>query len=96
MTYMDQLGSGDMAPRGQYDRPYLDIAAQLRAKIRGGRWQPGDRLPTLAQMQEEYDRSKNTVRGAIEQLRAEGLVVTRGKSLYVANPLPAEATDASE
>ena len=87
---MDPVGSPDMAPRGQYDRPYLDIAAQLRAKIRAGRWQPGDRLPTLAQLQDEFDRSKNTVRGALAQLRTEGLIVTRGKSMYVENPLPPE------
>lgn len=88
---MGQLGSGDMAPRGQYDRPWKGIAADLRAKIYGGRWQPGDRLPTMAQMQEEYGHSKNTVAGAINQLREEGLVVTRGKSLYVQKPLPEEA-----
>lgn len=93
---MDPVGSPDMAPRGQYDRPYLEIAAQLRAKIRAGRWQPGDRLPTLAQLQDEYDRSKNTVRGALAQLRAEGLIVTHGKSMYVADPLPPTAGGHSE
>ena len=82
---MDPVGSPGMAPRGQYDRPYLDIAAQLRVKIRAGRWQPGDRLPTLAQLQDEYGRSKNTVRGALAQLQAEGLIASRGKSYYVSS-----------
>lgn len=76
-----------MAPRGMYDRPWKEIAADLRSKILTGRWQPGDRLPTLAQLQQEHGRSKNTVAGAIRQLRAEGLIVTRGKSYYVSDDL---------
>lgn len=82
---MDQVGSPDMAPRGQYDRPWKNIASDLRAKIRAGRWQPGDRLPTLAQLQEEYGHSKNTVAGALRSLRDEGVVTTRGKSYYVSS-----------
>lgn len=83
---MGQVGSGDMAPRGRYERPYLRIAADLRAKILAGRWQPGDRLPTTAELQKVYGRSKNTIAGAIRELRSEGYVVTRGKSLYVQEP----------
>jgi GntR family transcriptional regulator len=85
---MGQVRSADVSPRGEYERPWRHIAADLRAKIRAGRWQPGDRLPTMAELQHEYGRSKNTVAGAINQLRTEGLIVTRGKSLYVQNPLP--------
>jgi 8-oxo-dGTP pyrophosphatase MutT (NUDIX family) len=55
-----------------------------------------DRLPTLAQLQQEYGRSKNTVAGAISQLRREGLVVTRGKSLYVEETLPVTSADTPE
>lgn len=56
----------------------------MRAKINGGRWQTGDRLPTMAQLQADYGRSKGTIRNAIEELRTDGLVTTRGGSgIYV-------------
>jgi 8-oxo-dGTP pyrophosphatase MutT (NUDIX family) len=76
-----------------YDRPWHKIAADIRSKIQTGRWRPGDRLPTLAQLQEEHGRSKNTVAGAVRQLRDEGYVVTRGKSYYVSEdpPMPPSA-----
>lgn len=86
---MGQVSSPDMA--AQYDRPWKKIAADLRRKIHAGRWQPGDRLPTIAQLQIDYPRedtgrprAKGTIRAAINQLVAEGLVVVRGSSgIYV-------------
>jgi 8-oxo-dGTP pyrophosphatase MutT (NUDIX family) len=82
-----------MAPRGVYERPYQEIAARMRDRIVAGRWLPGDRLPTLAELQAEYGRSKNTIVRALAILQAEGRVVTRGKSHYVqeAGPLPEPA-----
>lgn len=82
-----------MAPRGMYDRPWNKIAADIRSKIQTGRWQPGDRLPTLGQFQEEHGKSKNTVARALRQVREEGFVVTRGKSYYVSEdpPMPPSA-----
>lgn len=71
-------------PTGQYERRWQVIAADLRAKIKAGRWQPGDRLPTMGQLQEEHDAAKGTVRLAINALREEGLVTTRtGSGIYV-------------
>ncbi|WP_445942297.1 GntR family transcriptional regulator [Pseudonocardia sp. T1-2H] len=71
-------------PTGQYERRWQVIAADLRAKIQAGRWQPGDRLPPMSQLQEEYDAAKGTVRFAINALRDEGLVTPRtGSGIYV-------------
>lgn len=80
---MGQVESGDMA--AQYDRPWKQITADLRRKIHNGRWQPGDRLPTIAQLQAEYGgRAKGTIRSAINKLAEEGLVIVRGSSgIYV-------------
>jgi DNA-binding GntR family transcriptional regulator len=67
-----------------YDRPWRHIAADLRAKIVGGRWQPGDRLPTIPQLQQQYGVARNTVRNAINHLVDEGLLYTRtGSGIYV-------------
>lgn len=82
MTPLAQLGSGGVA--ADYPRPWTEIADDLRAKILDGRWQPGDRLPTLSQLADEYDRARGTVQNAINALRREGLVYTRGSSgIYV-------------
>ncbi len=66
----------------QYDRPWRRIAADLRAKITAGRWLPGDRLPTLQQLATQYGVARGTIRNAVDQLRADGLIANRG--LYVA------------
>lgn len=85
---MDQVESAGMAARGEYERPWQRIAADLRAKIRSGRWQSGDRLPTMARLQVEYGVAKGTVRNALDLLRSEGLIIARGRSLYVEEDLP--------
>lgn len=73
-----------------YDRPWRHIAADLRVKILSGRWQTGDRLPTLAELQRQYGGvAKNTVRNAINLLADEGLVHTRtGSGIYVVYQRP--------
>lgn len=80
---MDQLSSAIVAARGEYDRPWKRIANDMREKVSDGRWRSGDRLPTIAELQVEYQVSKNTIRGALGQLREEGLLDMRGRSLYV-------------
>ncbi len=85
------MGQGDVTCSGhlrsaamaaQYDRPWRRIAADLRAKITAGRWLPGDRLPTLQQLATQYGVARGTIRNAVDQLRADGLIANRG--LYVA------------
>lgn len=84
--------TGDfVSGRGDYDRAHRHIAADLRTKLREGRWRAGDRLPTIAEMQETYAHlgtregkpvAKGTVQRALQQLRDEGLIETRGRSFY--------------
>lgn len=65
------------------------LAAQLRNRIVTGNLQPGDRLPTQAELRALYAVSDNTIRAAIESLRDEGLVETvRGKGVFVRQPPP--------
>ena len=57
--------------------PYLQIADDLRRQIKAGRYQPGDRLPSLSAMSADYGSASETVRRALRTLREEGLVATQ-------------------
>ncbi len=56
------------------------IAAALRAMITRGGLQPGDRLPSKAELSEMYGAHFLTVRRALKTLAAEGLVRTVPRS----------------
>jgi GntR family transcriptional regulator len=67
-------------------RPSLaeEIVATLRSRIDGATYPPGSRLPTEAQLCEEFGVSRATVRTAIKELDVVGLVYTRhGLGTYV-------------
>lgn len=55
---------------------YRVIADQLGRDIRAGKWAPGERLPSYADLAELYGVSVTTTRGAIQKLVAENLVFT--------------------
>ena len=80
----------------QYERPYQQIAAELRRQIKAGRWRTGDRLPTVTQLAEEWGRARGTIRLATDLLVKEGLVIKRGGSgIYVAGQAPQRQRPAS-
>jgi len=62
----------------------------LRRRISSGEWQPGDRLPTLEALVEEFKVGRVTVRHALDLLADEGLIARhrdrRGSSV-IAQPL---------
>jgi DNA-binding GntR family transcriptional regulator len=45
--------------------PYLREARNLRERIAGGEWLPGEALPPLRQLAEHYSVSHTTVRRAV-------------------------------
>jgi len=55
-----------------------EIAGELRARIRSGDLQPGDRLPTMAELGTSYEVNRQTARQALIALKDEGLVEYRG------------------
>ena len=64
---------------------YRQLDQILRGKILEGIWKPGDQLPTEAELIAQYGVSRITVRGAIKQLVADGLLVrSQGKGTFVA------------
>lgn len=65
--------AGEYAPQRASKR---HIAHQLRAEILSGKLPAGARLPSEAHLMRRFPASRVTVRAAIAQLRAEGLIVT--------------------
>lgn len=63
---------------------YLQIAEDIVQQIRAGVLEPGDQVPSEAEMVERYGVSGGTIRKAMTEIRASGLVDTRhGKGSYV-------------
>lgn len=66
---------------------YIQIANDLRAAISADELPHGAQLPSLRTMEEEYGASTGTVRKALDQLVAEGLVYSRqGQGVFVRRP----------
>src|SRR6266508_3222 len=71
---------------------YRDIAQDLRTRIAGGEFAPGDRLPSIQALMEHYEvPGPNTIRQAQQLLVDDGLVETRqgvGAFVLRAEPVP--------
>ena len=66
---------------------YLQVADALRQDVQQGRYEPGDQLPSERDLRERFSVSTNTIRAAIVQLRAEGLVLShQGRGVFVLEP----------
>lgn len=57
--------------------PYLQLAAILRDRIESGELAPGQMVPSIVTLAQEYGIAKTTVRKAMALLRDEGLVRMR-------------------
>jgi DNA-binding LacI/PurR family transcriptional regulator len=55
------------------------IVTELRDAIRDGRYAPGSRMPTRAELQKSHGVSSVTVQRALDRLIADGFVVPRGR-----------------
>jgi DNA-binding GntR family transcriptional regulator len=63
---------------------YVKLADTIREQIKSGELRPGDKLPSISQLREEYGISYGSVRGAMLVLKAEGLIEGRqGEAVYV-------------
>lgn len=76
--------------------PYVQIADDLQAKIAAGRYRPGDKLPSNAQMRGEYGSSKQTITNAVRELESRGLVATHStRGAFVLEPSAEPEADPS-
>ncbi|MGC9442953.1 winged helix-turn-helix domain-containing protein [Streptomyces sp. WG5] len=73
-----------------------ELADILRERIRGGDLKAGDRLPTQAELAEEFKVERGTVRQALRALQEDGLLtnVSKGSPPRIAEPAPVRAGEA--
>ncbi len=70
---------------------YQQVFTTLRRQIESGRWKPGERLPSEAELVRTFDASRITVGRAVRDLQSAGLVQRRaGSGTYVAPVTPAK------
>jgi GntR family transcriptional regulator len=78
---VQELGSVD---RQADAPPFRQIAGQLRRAIVRGDLEPGARVPSEAELIDHYGVARMTVRQAIAELKAEGLVIAEhGRGVFV-------------
>lgn len=62
-------------PARQAQPPYRTVSAALRERIDSGEWLPGEQIPSVRKIAEEYGVSIGTARKALVVLREAGLIV---------------------
>lgn len=69
------------------DPPYLRIKGELKRALRRGRYPPGARMPSEAELVARFRVSRMTVNRALRELSDEGLVVrVQGRGTFAAQP----------
>jgi GntR family transcriptional regulator len=66
--------------------PYAQIANYYRAEITESRLRPGERLPAIAAIAEEWGVATTTAAKAIGLLQVEGLIYTSPQGSFVSDP----------
>ena len=75
---------------------YVQAADAVRARILGGEYRPGDRLPSVRRLSDELCVNPATVVAAYRILTREGFVEARtGSGAYVAEGAPVDALPVS-
>ncbi len=74
---------------------YADVANHFRARIKSGELAPGDALPSVAQIRDQFGVAAKTVSRALGVLKSEGLVTSRGSlgTVVAKSPLVITGTD---
>jgi GntR family transcriptional regulator len=72
-----------------YDRSrvplYIQVASVMRRRIETKQWPPGKKIPTLVELEREFQVARVTVRQAVDILREEGLLRSQqGRGTFAA------------
>jgi GntR family transcriptional regulator len=68
---------------------YREVKARITRSLAGGEWRPGAAIPSEAQLAQRYGVSIGTLRKAIDDLAAEGVLVRQqGRGTFVAGHTP--------
>lgn len=64
--------------------PYLQLYAILKQRIDDGEIQPGRRIPSLVELEDEFGLARDTIQKATRKLREDGYIVSvPGLGLFV-------------
>lgn len=77
----------DMVEAGDH-RQYIEVRNRVAAQISAGTLRAGDRLPSERQLEEGFGAARGTIRGALFQLEAEGLIYRKDRSGWYVSPPP--------
>ena len=94
---MDDIAMTPPAPVSRHEGVALwrQIATRLQHQIGTGIYPPGGRLPTEAELSQQFRVNRHTVRRALEELSRGGLVrVEQGRGSFVAEDLLEYAVEA--
>lgn len=87
-SWAGRLGSTTMPPRPAFTRV---IVADVIDKIRTGVYQPGSKLPSIAEMEVIYGCSAAPVKSALRELEIRGFTEGhQGRGVFVAANPPTE------
>lgn len=67
-----------MAYKAPEGKGYADVAAYFRTLIKNGELTPGDSLPSVSDIRDQFGVASKTVSRALAVLKSEGLVSSRG------------------
>ena len=72
-----------------YDRSpvplYIQVASVMRRRLETREWHPGEKIPTLVELEREFQVARVTVRQAVDILREEGLLRSQqGRGTFAA------------
>jgi DNA-binding GntR family transcriptional regulator len=71
---------------------YRQVADAVRLDIISGKYAPGERLPSLAQLAEEHGRTRAVAQHAMTWLVAQGYAINEhGRGTFVSQSLPSSA-----
>ena len=74
-----------------------EVASVLRKRIHSGEWEPGEALDSEPVLAAELGVSRNTLRSALQELAAQGLVIRRrGSGTFVTDVQAVMASNLSE
>jgi len=63
---------------------YIQLATLFRRRIESGAWRSGERIPTVDELAAQHGVARATIRQALDQLEAEGLIERfRAKGTFV-------------
>lgn len=66
---------------------YHQVELDMRRRVEDGHWRAGDRIPSEAELCDHYGASRITIRRAISELAADGLLVRfPGRGTFVRDP----------